>query len=115
MEKKILKFQLTNSTSIYPTTEEAENYDLFINRYGNVYNRSLEEIHDFKFPKFDKRKVLTIFLVGKEENALLEQILTIQQIDIIKYLYNYMGSTIKFISDVVKDRSLFTKIVSQKL
>ena len=114
MEKKILKIQLTNNKNIYPSEEETKNYDLYINRHGFVYDTNMQEINDFKFSMFDKRRVLTIMLVGIEEDLLLEQLLTIQQIDILTYLYKYFGESFKLKSDIVTDTSLLSKIASQK-
>lgn len=114
MEKKILKIRLSNNKNVYPSEEEAKNYDLYVNRHGFVYDSDMKEIHDFKFMMFDKRRVLDIVLVGKEEDLLLEQLLTIQQIDILTYLYMYFGETFKLKSDIITDTSLFDKITSQK-
>lgn len=111
MKKKILKIHLTNNKNIYPTEEESKLYDLYVNKYGIVFDKNMKEVNDFSFSYLEYRQVLDIYFVGIEENIHLSQILTIQQIDILKYMYKYFGIEIKLISDIIKDTSLFKNIV----
>lgn len=115
MEKKILKILMSNTKYLYPSELDACRYDIFINRHGFVYDKQHKEVTDLSFKNFEKRRVLTIMCSGIEEPLLLEQILTIQQIDILKYLYNYFGESFKLMSDIINDTSLLDKIASHKI
>lgn len=108
MEKKILKLYLSN---IKNAKSISNNIDLFIDKYGILYNSDDTE-NKLDFTKFEKRKVLNIHLQCKESNILLEQQLTIQQISMLKYLYLKMGYSFKLETNVIdKDnQSLLDKL-----
>lgn len=97
MKKKIIKISLSENKNIYPSFEEMKNYDLFINRYGNVYDKDSHEIIDLSFDDLSLRQVISVLLAGcSGDGETLEQILTIQQIDKLRYLYLYFGTEVKY-------------------
>lgn len=97
MKKKIIKISLSENKNIYHSFKEMKNYDLFINRYGNVYDKDSREITDFSLEDLSLRQVISVLLAGcSGDGETLEQILTIQQLDKLRYLYLYFGTEVKY-------------------
>lgn len=97
MKKKIIKISLSENKNIYPSTQEMKGYDLFINRYGDVYDKDSREIENFSFDDLSLRQVISVLVAGcSEDGETLEQILTIQQLDKLRYFYLYFGTEVKY-------------------